>query len=421
MSFSFKFPDIGEGITEGTIIEWYVEVGQEVKANQPVLKVETDKVVDDIPSPRTGKIIARYGEPQQEIKVGDVLIEIQVEGEPQANSSSEEEHQESVGVVGTLEVAKESDVLPSSDEGTGTRSVAVSTNKKSLATPAARAYARNKGIDINTVTGTGPAGRVTKADIDNYQGVTSTTTSQPTPPPIKVSKSESHEIVPLSQIRKTIAKRMVLSKQTAPHMTVLEEVEVSSLVALRSAQKEKFAARGAKLTYLPFILKAVVTALKEHKVLNSQLDLENNRIIYKKDYNIGIAVDAPDGLVVPVIHSADRMSIFELSQTIESLAQKARDRQLSMDNLKGGTFSLTNFGAIAGIYGIPIINYPEVAILGLGRIQKIPVIKNDEIQKGQVLPLSLSVDHRIVDGGDATRFLRMVMELLADPMELLLM
>ncbi len=213
---------------------------------------------------------------------------------------------------------------------------------------------------------------------------------------------------------------MVLSKQTAPHMTVFEEVEVSKLVELRKAQRERFESKGSKLTYLPFILKAIVQGLKQYPTLNAQLDMENSQIVYKHDYNIGIAVDAPDGLVVPVIHNVDQLSIYDLSCKVQELAQKGRDRQLSMSDFKGGTFSLTNFGAIAGTYGVPIINYPEVAILGLGRIQKTPVVKGDTIQIGHVLPLSLSVDHRIIDGGDATRFLRTVVDLLSDPMELLL-
>lgn len=425
MPFVFKFPDIGEGITEGKILEWYVEVGQKIKSDAKVLNVETDKVVDDIPSPRTGTIIARYGNEGDVINVGDVLIEIAVEGEdttptkPILAKQGKKKKKIAYGVVGNLEVADDDDVLPVSAEGTISeeKTVSSSDSQKALATPAVRAFARASNININDVSGTGSKGRVTKKDIQLF--LENTTAD------VLVDTCSSDEVKtstePLSQIRKTIAKRMLQSKQKSAHMTVFEEVEISSLDQLRKSQKQKFKDQGVGLSYLPFIIKAVISGLKSIKTLNSQLDLANNRLIYKHEYHIGIAVDTPSGLIVPVIRHADQKSIFELSVAIQDLATRGRERKLKRSELEGGTFTISNFGSIAGIYGTPIINQPEVAILGVGRARKMPVVKDDAIAVGTVLPLSLSVDHCLIDGGDATRFLKVMMDLLSDPMNLLLM
>lgn len=423
MPFVFKFPDIGEGITEGKILEWYVEVGQQIKSDQKVVKMETDKVVDDIPSPRTGVIIARHGNVGDVIDVGNPLIEIQVEGESEsapAEGAKEQKKEIAYGVVGNLEVASDSDVLPSSSEGDAEQVTATTTQKKVLATPAVRAFARRSKVDIRQVKGTGPSGRVTRKDIEGFAGQSSSFTPA-TRQPVNVEKDAPVTIESLSQIRKTIAKRMLESKQVSAHMTVFEEVEVSDLEKLRKSQKQKFKERGAGLSYLPFIIKAVIASLKANPVLNSQMDLANDRLIYKHEYNIGIAVDTPSGLVVPVIRHADKKSIFELSVAIQDLATRGRERKLSRDELQGGTFTITNFGSIAGIFGTPILNQPEVAILGVGRARQMPVVKDDELAVGRILPLSLSVDHCLIDGGDATRFLKGVMDLLNDPMELLMM
>ena len=428
MRFIFEFPDIGEGISEGKILDWYVKKGQKVNSGDNLVKMETDKVVADIPSPKDGTIVACFGNPGDVIQVGDSLVELEIEGvspeqaqriarEKPKGKSEQPLEEKGFGVVGTLEVAGDGAFLPVSDEAGPAQLAANSRQRKALATPVARAMARELNVDIHRVIGTGPGGRVTKKDIqDHAQRRTAPISQQPAPS----TEERLVEIKEISQIRKTIAKRMVLSKHTAPHMTVLEEVEVSKLVELRQSQKEKFAARGAKLSYLPFIVKAIIEALKQHPILNSQFDGEKGRIIYKHYYNIGIAVDASDGLVVPVIRDADRLSIYDLAVKIAEMAQRARERQLRLEDLQDGTFSITNYGAIAGLHGVPIINYPEVAIIGTGRIRQLPVVHNDLIQIGHILPLSLSVDHRIIDGGQATRFLRDVIGHLADPLAMLL-
>jgi len=429
MLYIFKFPDIGEGITEGKILEWHVKKGQEIKEGDSVVKVETDKVVADIPSPRTGVVMNTFGKVGEIINVGNALIEVEIEGEEPVEEEKKVKVEEGgFGVVGEIEDATTDAFLPATGEGMEAPPSAeapAETGRKVLATPVARKMAKDLGVDIGSIKGTGPAGRVMKADIqrafdEKQQGpragvkpVTATT--------VPVPAEGRTEVEELSQIRKTIAKRMVESRFTAPHTTSFEEVEISRLIDIRNEKKEQLAEQGIKLTYMPFIIKAVVLALKKHKKLNCRLDMQNNRVIYNKYYNIGFAVDTPDGLTVPVIKDADKKSIIELAQELVDKSERARDRKLALDELKDSTFSITNYGSIAGIHGVPIINYPDVAILGIGRILKKPIVKDDQIVPGNVLPLSLSVDHRIVDGADAARFFRDVMTMLADPVAMLVM
>jgi pyruvate dehydrogenase E2 component (dihydrolipoamide acetyltransferase) len=435
MRFIFHFPDIGEGITEGKILEWYVEKGQSVKEGEHLVKMETDKVVTDIPSPRDGVVIQLFGHEGDVINVDDALVELDIEG-----AAGEEAQQiaeikpkgktvagvaePGFGVVGSLEVAGDAAFLPASGEGLETTGKTEEKAKgKARATPVARAMAKDLGIDINLVKGTGPAGRVMKRDILAHRdrkatGAAGKTISASVP---EKDSSPAVEYEELSQIRKAIARQMSVSKNTAAHMTVYEEVDISSLKELRRKNKEKFAERGAKLTYMPFIVKALAESLKRYKSLNAQLDLENNRVIYKYEYNIGMAVDAPDGLVVPVIRDADKKGIYELAKEIEDLAARARDRALNLNEVRGGTFSITNYGAIAGISRTPVLNYPEEANLRNGRIMDRPVIRNGELAVGTILPLSLTVDHRLIDGGEAVRFLSSIMAFLADPVSLLLL
>ena len=419
MKYIFKFPDIGEGLEEGTILEVYVKVGQTVKAGDLLVNMETDKVAADIPSPKAGKIIRIFGNVGDVIHVGKPLVELELANGESAQDASAEmssEDEGAAGVVGTMEMADVNAVLPPSDEAYASTEQ-IKSSPKAFATPHVRALAKELDIDINLVNGTGQGGRVTKEDIEQYVAKQS---------PVEkaffaqVYEQEDVTYEPLTQIRKTIARNMINSKHNAAHVTVLEEIEVSELIAIREKYKQPFAERGAKLTYLPFIVKAAVQALKKHRIMNSQMDMENNRMIYKNRYNIGIAMDTPEGLVVPVIQDADRLSIFEISQKITEFTVKAQERKLTIDDMKDGTFTITNFGAISGIYGTPVINYPQAGILGVGRIVKQPVVKDDQIVIGYVLGLSLTVDHRIVDGGDTARFVRQVMDHLADPVSLLM-
>ena len=448
MRHMFKFPDIGEGITEGQIVEWRVKKGQEVQTGDPLVEMETDKVVTDIPSPRDGTVVALYGSEGDTINVGDPLVELEIEGvsseearqiaeEKPAPPSQEPVDEGDGGVVGTIEVAGEGAYLPASDEGVD-RSEETQSGRprgKALATPVARAVARNLSIDINQLRGTGPAGRVTKDDVHRFAegqadgdtprgGASSRAGGAATPragggAPGTAGDETELEYRQLSGIRKTIARHMVESKHNAAHMSVTEEAEISELVELRARHKQRFADKGVRLTYLPFILKAIAAALKRHPSLNAEMDLEHNRMIYYHRYNLGIAVDTDDGLVVPVIHDVDRRPLSEIAAAIDDLSARARERKLAMDELKGGTFSVTSFGSIGGLFAVPVINYPEAGILGIGRIHKRPVVTEgpdgDEIGIGTIMPLSLSVDHRLVDGGEATRFLNDIVEFLESP------
>lgn len=422
MRYIFKFPDIGEGLTEGIIIEWHVDKGNAVKVGQPLVKMETDKVVTDIPSPREGVIAARYGKVGETIHVGEVLVEIDIEGEAAAEATAPEGEVEEkgAGVVGTIEVASNNALLPASDEGTEPQPAAEkAAPRKVLATPVARAMARELNIDINLVTGTGPAGRVMKSDIQNFHAPAADESGAAT----RITAGDAGrrvEIKPMSQIRKSIAKNMLRSKQSTAHMTLFEEPEVSALVDARAKYKEEYKKEDISLTYLPFIIKAVVAALKRHPELNSEMDFEKGNIIYKNYYNIGIAVSTEDGLVVPVIRDADRLTIKELSKAVADIAVKARERKLTLEDMKDGTFTITNYGALGGWFGVPVINYPQVGILGIGRINQQPVVDNGEIKVGNVMPLSLSVDHRMVDGAEATEFLNDVAAGVADPLSLIM-
>jgi pyruvate dehydrogenase E2 component (dihydrolipoamide acetyltransferase) len=425
MRYIFKFPDIGEGLTEGIIIEWYVDKGTAVKVGQPLVKMETDKVVTDIPSPRAGVIAARYGKVGETIHVGETLVEIEIAGEAAAEAPGtqpEQVEEKGAGVVGTIEVASGNALLPASEEGTEPKPAAASAaGRKVLATPVARAMAREMNIDINLVKGTGPAGRVMKSDIQNFHAPAAPVTyAAAKAPAVHAAPGELVEIRPMSQIRKSIARNMLRSKQSTAHMTLFEEPEVSRLVEARSRYKEEYKKEDLSLTYLPFIIRAVVAALKRHPELNSEMDFEKGNIIYKNYYNIGIAVSTEEGLVVPVIRDADKLSIRELSRAVAEIAVKARDRKLTLDDMKDGTFTITNYGALGGWFGVPVINYPQVGILGIGRINQQPVVDNGEIKVGNVMPLSLSVDHRMIDGAEATEFLNDVAAGVADPLSLIM-
>lgn len=450
MKFIFNFPDLGEGLEEGTVIEWYVKSGQQVKVGDSLVQMETDKVVADIPSPKDGVVVKTYGEVGDIIKVGTPLVEIEIEGletmhssdnrnkethiskehaEKNTESSAEktvnepiaESDEDAGSVVGTIEVAGNDSILPSSNEAEIVSTRENEEKRKALATPVARAMAKHLGVDINDVPGSGPSGRVKTSDIENYKSSvidSKSITGKSAKDLNSINEDVTYE--PLSQIRKAIAKNMLQSINSTAQMSVFEEFDIYELMQVRNRYKQKFANKDVNLTYLSFIVKAVAQALKYHRQLNSQIDTENNRMIYRNRYHIGIAVDAPDGLVVPVIRDADKLSIFQIAKKIAELAQKARTRKLSLEEMKDGTFSITSFGSIGGIYATPVLNYPQAGILGVGRILKTPVVRDDQIVIGNIMPLSLTVDHRIVDGGEATRFIYKVMEYLQDPISFLM-
>lgn len=428
MKFEFRFPDIGEGITEGTLMKWLVKEGENIEEGQSVAEVETDKVTTEIPSPRTGVVSELKVEEGDVINVGDVFITIDTSGEVDEIDKKEESvekkeivEEETAGVVGEV-IASSEEIPPSTEE------IVLSKKPekvKVLATPVARKMAKDLGVDIRKVKGTGPNGRVMKEDIIKAKDAMMKSKEESKISQIQYEESilvedERIERIPLTRIRKTIAEQMTLSRFTIPHTTAMDEIDVTELYEFRKKYKDILIEEEVKLTFLPFIVKGVIAVLKELPEFNSSLDEENDELILKHFYHIGIATDTDRGLMVPVLRDGDKKSIVEIAKEIEDLSSRAKNNQIELHELKGSTFTITNYGSIGGYFGIPIINYPESAILGVGRIVKKPIVKDDEIVIARVLPLSLSYDHRIIDGASGARFLNLLSELLKNPEMLLL-
>ncbi len=426
----FKFADIGEGIHEGKLLKWMVEVGKEVKDGDSLFLVETDKVNAEIPSPDNGKIVELLAQEGDIIHVGDVVVKID-DGSEQDESKDEskkdavsEDEEESAGVVGELmvsgQVIEESKEIP---QNQGKENNV----KKVLATPVARKVAKDLGIDINSVKGTGPVGRVMKEDIyrmneelEGKEKSKDTDVPEETTEVKKVKSGGLEERIKLTMLRKTIAKNMTLSKSVIPHAAVMEEIDVTDLVKFRKDTKETSSEQGIKLTFMPFIMKALILTLKEYPEFNSSYDEEKEEIVLKKYYNIGIATDTPGGLMVPVVKDVDKKGIFEIARDAARLTEGARNKTLTLEDLKNGTFSITNYGSLGAGSGIPIIKHPEVAILGVGKIVKKPVVIEGEITIRDIMPTTLCIDHRVIDGGDGARFIKKFKEYLSDPMLLVL-
>lgn len=420
MAFEFKLPDIGEGIHEGEIVKWFVKPGDEVKEDDILLEVQNDKAVVEIPSPVDGKILDVKVEEGTVCVVGDVLVTIDAEGEVETGNEpaeKEEKTEEQPKAEEEKKPAKEEKKeAPAKDDSVD--------NKRVIAMPSVRKYARELGVDIRKVQGSGDNGRVLKEDIDkfakgdaaqeeNKAAETGKEEAAKKPAAIPVSEVETRE--KLRGVRKVIAKAMVNSKHTAPHVTLMDEIDVTELVAHRKKFKSVAAEKGIKLTYLPYVVKALVSAVREYPALNASIDDANEEIVYKHYYNIGIAADTEHGLMVPVVKEADRKSIFKISAEINELAAKARDGKLSPEEMKGGSVTISNIGSAGGQWFTPVINHPEVAILGIGRIAEKPVVKNGEIVVAPVLALSLSFDHRLIDGVTAQNALNHIKRLLNDP------
>ena len=390
MPREFKFPDVGEGITEGEIVRWLVKEGDLVKEDQDLVDVETDKAIVTLPSPYSGKILRLHGEERDLIKVGQVLVTVEEGAELPATEPLEKKTASSV--VGILEEAEESEV-----------SAVV------RAIPSVRALAKELKVDLEQVKGTGPGGRITREDVEQAAGKALSRAGQETDSYGPVEK------IPLRGIRRTIAKHMAEASKRVADVTLWEDADITDLQKVRAKEKKIAEQRGIRLTYLPFVIKAVIPALKAHPRLNATLDDELGQTILKKYYNIGIAVDTPDGLMVFVVKESDQKTILDLAKEMEVLAEKARLRKLDISELKGSTFTITNYGVFGASYGTPIINYPEVAILGVGKIEDRPVVREGQVVIRKIMPLSLVFDHRVIDGGEAGKFLSVVIQHLEDP------
>jgi pyruvate dehydrogenase E2 component (dihydrolipoamide acetyltransferase) len=507
----FKLPDVGEGLAEAEIVDWLVEVGDPVSEDQPVAEVETDKAVVEVPSPVNGTVREILASAGKMVPVGNIIITFNVEGE--------ESEAKTAGESADDAAATETDSGTDRSDGD---------SERVFAAPSARRLARELDIDITTVTGSGPGGRVSEVDVRaatgsgemgneaeeqpakaavkrvedapesklnlssdgavssaadtspagaepagreqtlaapatrklaedtgvniddiptdqnhdgqpfvtpdhvqqyaeaqqqaqtaNSQAVTQEARSTPAPNTSSTPRAEV-ERVPYQGIRRTIGKAMETSKYTAPHVTHHDTVVVDDLVNTRTDLSPKAEEQGIKLTYMPFIVKSAIAALKEYPILNSQLNEADEEILIKQYHNIGIAVATDAGLMVPVIKNAGQKDMLTIASDVNELAGKARDRSISRGEMQDGTFSITNFGAIGGKYATPIINYPETAILGLGELKQRPVVKNGEVVARYTIPISLSIDHRVIDGAEAAQFANTLMEYLENP-ELLLL
>jgi len=441
--YDFKFTDIGEGLHEGQILKWFFKVGDKVKEGDVLCVVETDKVNAEIPAPANGIITKLGAEVGQTIHVGETLVIIDDAGKsaapvseapkaevkketPKPEVKKEAAEEKGAAVVGEVVVSNE--VIASSNEGFENTAVVVENKGKVLATPVARKMAADLKVDITKLKGTGEQGRIMKADIQAAAKSTTGSSNQSQATSTFAFQSVSMPALPkdgvkrvkISKLRQAIVKAMNTANLVIPSTTLMDEIDVTKLVEFRKSQKAKLEEKGIKLTYLPFIVKAVTMAIKDYPIFNASFDHEAEEIVYKDFINIGVAVDTPDGLIVPNVKNADQKSIVTLAKEIETLGAATRARTVKLEELQNGTFSITNYGTTGIKLGTPVIKHPELAILGVGSIYRKPVVEGDQIVIRDVLPLSLTIDHRVIDGADGGRFLLKVKELLSDPMQIFL-
>lgn len=427
MAFEFKLPDIGEGIHEGEIAKWFVKEGDEVSEDDVLAEVQNDKAVVEIPSPVDGTVKKIFVDEGEVTTVGTVIITFDAEGYEDDSSSEEDEgSSEEEAKEEKSEAKSEEKSTETSDDKDQSQGEPSSDEKKRvIAMPSVRKYARDNDVDIQQVSGSGKNGRILKEDIDQFLSGeqpeasqaedTDESKSDAKAAPQKTEGQYPETREKISSIRRTIANAMVNSKRTAPHVTLMDDVDVTALVEHRKRFKEVAQEQDIKLTYLPYVVKALVSTLKKYPILNAEFDDDTEEIVYKHYYNIGIAADTDRGLLVPVVKDADRKSIFEISGEINELATKARDGKLSAEEMKGASCSITNIGSAGGQWFTPVINHPELGILGIGRISEKPVVRDGEVVVAPVLALSLSFDHRMVDGATAQHAMNNVKRLLNDP------
>jgi pyruvate dehydrogenase E2 component (dihydrolipoamide acetyltransferase) len=404
MAKQFRFPDVGEGITEGEIVRWLIKEGDEVKEDQTLAEIETDKAVVEMPSPYKGTVLKVHVKEKDIIKVGQVLVTIGEKGESVIEGAAEVKAEEKAAPATGPSVVG---VVPESREEI----------REVLATPKVRKLALELGVDLKSVRGTGPQGRITEEDVQAAKAAAAGPKEEKKPAfKIKEKFDFYGELqrIPLRGVRRATAKRMRESVSTAAHVTHFDEADVTELVKIRESLKAQATEKGVKLTYLPFIVKALLAAIKDHPLFNATLNDEDEEIIVKKYYNFGIAVDVLDGLIVPVVKGVDQKSIFDLAGEIQTVAEAAKKRTLDLADLKGGTFSITNVGGIGGEAATPIINYPEVAILATLKIKDRVRVKNGQVMAVKTLPLCLSFDHRVIDGAEAARFMNALVAKLED-------
>lgn len=428
MALEIKLPEIGEGVTEGELVKWLVKAGDSIKVDQPIAEVMTDKATVEVPTPTAGVVKALKAKEGDVIKVEQVLIELEAMAgsAPSPTTAATSTHAPKT----TAPVAAPTAIVaaPVSAPAKTTSSPATDAaffppvaDSKVLATPATRRLARELNVDINTINGSGLAGRVTREDVLHLQGAAPVAAATKAPglaipkPAYQGPTGAVEERVPLRGIRKKIAENMQMAKQIVPHFTLMDEANVSALVQLRDSLKGLAEKEGTKITYLPFVMKALITTIRQFPQFNASIDDAAQEIVYKKYFNLGFAADTPNGLVVPVIKNADQKTILELSKEILDLSKRARDGKLKPEEMKGATITITNIGSVGGTYATPIINHPEVAILGMYKIQDKVIVENGEFKVVKAMNYTITADHRLIDGAVAANFLKAFFQRIEQP------
>lgn len=445
MAQNVKLPDVGEGVTEGELVKWLVKPGDTVKADQPVAEFMTDKATVEVPSPYAGVVKELKFKEGDVVPIETVILVLDGEGgaakaaAPKAEApkpaAASNGHAKPAAAPAPQAMQMKSETPARGGQAAGVDFYPPAAASNVLATPATRRLAREHGVDVNTLTGSGLAGRVTREDVLNAKGSNgSGAASANMPVPVGVNKPAMQipkhafvsqqgaleERVPLRGIRKKIAENMQMAKHVIPHFTLMEEVRVDQLVAMRGQAKEHAEKYGVKVTYLPFIMKALIATCREFTMFNASLDDAASEIVYKKYFNVGFAADTPNGLMVPVVKNADFKTVLQISQEIQQLAGKAREGKLQLEDMKGATITITNIGSVGGLYATPIINHPEVAILGMYKIQDKPVWNGKEFTRGQFMNFTITCDHRLIDGAVAANFMKSFASRIENPSQLML-
>ena len=402
MAREWKLPDIGEGVHEGEVTKWFLKPGDAVKENDPMVEVMTDKVTVQIPSPFTGKVLELRAREGEVVTVGTVLIVFGEEGEAPPRKAA-------AHAPGRAEHGHEAPAAaPVPPAATGVAAL--------TAAPSVRRLAKELGVDLAATRGSGPGGRITEEDVRRGKSAV------PAPSPGAAPRSAVHPVpsggeerIPIRGLRKRIFDRMAKSEATAAPFTYVEEVDMTQLVHLRERLKEAAERRGVKLTYLPFFIKAILAALREFPTLNASVDEERGELAVKRYYNVGVATATEEGLTVTVVHHADRKDLWALAGEVERLADAARAKKLTLEEVQGSTFTITSLGKEGGILATPIINWPEVAIVGIHKIEKRPVVRDDQVVIRDMMYLSCSFDHRVIDGHIGAGFIASVRNYLEHP------
>jgi pyruvate dehydrogenase E2 component (dihydrolipoamide acetyltransferase) len=433
MAFEFRLPDIGEGVAEGEVVQWFVKEGDQVAEDAPLVSVLTDKANVEIPSPKSGTIVTLHAAVGEKVKVGGLLVTIEPSGSggatastPTAPPTAKPAAPAHVAAAPTKPAASPTAAPAPSSSPTTTGPVSAS--------PFVRRLAAERGIDLSKVRPSGPGGRIVEADLATAGGgaparaepspsapeaPSAPSTSAPAGPAAVTPADGVLERIPIRGVRRVIAEHMTEATHRAAPFTYVEEVDVSELVALRDRMAKHVEKQGVRLSYLPFIIKGVVAGLRAHPRMNARMDDEKNELVVRSDYNIGIATSAPDGLIVPVIRHADEKSVAQLAREIQDLAERGRAGKLTRNELTGSTFTITSLGALGGVLATPILNYPEVGIMGVHKIVRRPVYRADgSVGPADLMNLSVTLDHRVLDGIVGAQFLATVKGYLEDPHQL---